>query len=71
MNDEQSKISILLVDDQSLIRRGLKAILNLEAGLQVIGEAENGESAIQLVEELKPDVVLMDVRMPVMDGVAA
>lgn len=71
MNDEQSIISILLVDDQSLIRRGLKAILNLEAGLQVIGEAENGETAIKLVEKLKPDVVLMDVRMPVMDGVAA
>ncbi|NET57677.1 MAG: response regulator transcription factor [Symploca sp. SIO2E6] len=64
-------IRILLVDDQSLIRRGLKALLKLEATLQVVGEADNGQTAIQLVETLQPDVVLMDIRMPVMDGVAA
>lgn len=64
-------IKVLLVDDQSLIRQGLKALLELESDLEIIGEAENGKIAIQLVEKLHPDVVLMDIRMPVMDGVAA
>jgi DNA-binding NarL/FixJ family response regulator len=69
-------IHVVLVDDQSLIRQGLKALLELETDLQVVGEAENGQTAIQLIETLQatsrlPDVVLMDVRMPVMDGVAA
>lgn len=64
-------IRVLLVDDQSLIRQGLKALLELEPDLQVVGEAENGQSAIALVETLQPDVVLMDIRMPIMDGVAA
>ncbi|NEP56165.1 MAG: response regulator transcription factor [Symploca sp. SIO2G7] len=64
-------VRILLVDDQSLIRRGLKALLKLENTLQVVGEADNGQTAINLVETLQPDVVLMDIRMPVMDGVAA
>ncbi|HCF29258.1 MAG TPA: DNA-binding response regulator, partial [Cyanobacteria bacterium UBA11049] len=69
-------IQVLLVDDQSLIRQGLKALLELETDLQVVGEAENGQTAIQLIETLQatsclPDVILMDVRMPVMDGVAA
>jgi DNA-binding NarL/FixJ family response regulator len=64
-------IRILLVDDQSLIRQGLKALLELELDLQVVGEAENGQTAIALIETLQPDIVLMDIRMPVMDGVAA
>jgi DNA-binding NarL/FixJ family response regulator len=64
-------INILLVDDQSLIRQGLKALLELESDLQIIGEAENGQMAIDLVQELQPNVVLMDIRMPVMDGVTA
>lgn len=64
-------ISILLVDDENLIRRGLKALLNLEKDLEVVGEAENGQNAIIQVEKLHPNVVLMDVRMPIMDGVAA
>jgi DNA-binding NarL/FixJ family response regulator len=64
-------IKVLLVDDQSLIRQGLKALLELESDLEIIGEAENGKIAIQIVEKLHPDVVLMDIRMPVMDGVAA
>lgn len=64
-------IKVLLVDDQNLIRQGLKALLELEQDLEVIGEAENGEIAISLIEQLYPDVVLMDIRMPVMDGVAA
>ncbi|WP_341526709.1 response regulator transcription factor [Nostoc sp. UHCC 0302] len=64
-------IKVLLVDDQSLIRQGLKALLELEPDLELVGEAENGEQAISLVAQLQPDVVLMDIRMPVMDGVAA
>jgi DNA-binding NarL/FixJ family response regulator len=64
-------INILLVDDQNLIRQGLKALLELEPDLQIIGEAENGKIAINLVETLQPNVILMDIRMPVMDGVMA
>ena len=63
-------IKVLLVDDQNLIRQGLKALLELEQDLTIVGEAENGESAMKLIAELRPDVVLMDIRMPVMDGVA-
>jgi DNA-binding NarL/FixJ family response regulator len=64
-------INILLVDDQNLIRQGLKALLELEPDLQIIGEAENGQIAIDLTRELQPNVVLMDIRMPIMDGVMA
>ncbi|AFY32782.1 response regulator transcription factor [Calothrix sp. PCC 7507] len=64
-------IKVLLVDDQSLIRQGLRALLELEPDLEIVGEAENGESAIKLIAELQPHVVLMDIRMPIMDGVAA
>jgi DNA-binding NarL/FixJ family response regulator len=64
-------IKILLVDDQNLIRQGLKALLELESDLQVVGEAENGQVAIDAVRSLQPNVVLMDIRMPVMDGVTA
>ncbi|MFB2771769.1 response regulator [Pelatocladus sp. BLCC-F211] len=64
-------IKVLLVDDQNLIRQGLKALLELEPDLEIVGEAENGESAIHLIEQLYPDVILMDIRMPIMDGVAA
>ena len=63
-------ITLLLVDDQDLIRQGLKALLTNAPELKVVGEAENGEKALSLVAKVKPDVVLMDVRMPVMDGVA-
>ena len=64
-------IKVLLVDDQSLIRQGLAALLDLEPDLEIVGEAENGDIALTIVAELNPDVVLMDVRMPIMDGVAA
>jgi len=64
-------IRVLLVDDQNLVRRGLGVLLDGEELLEVVGEAENGQEAIDQVATLKPDVVLMDVRMPVMDGVAA
>jgi DNA-binding NarL/FixJ family response regulator len=64
-------IRVLLVDDQDIIRSGLKTLLELEPDLQIVGDAANGQIAIQQVSALQPDVVLMDIRMPVMDGVAA
>jgi DNA-binding NarL/FixJ family response regulator len=64
-------IKVLIVDDQHLIRQGLRTLLELEPDLEVVGEAENGKEAIDLVAELSPEVVLMDIRMPIMDGVAA
>jgi DNA-binding NarL/FixJ family response regulator len=64
-------IRLLLVDDQSLVRQGLKAMLSLEADLEIVGMAENGEEAISQVEVSQPDVVLMDLRMPVMNGSTA
>ncbi|MBE9035598.1 response regulator transcription factor [aff. Roholtiella sp. LEGE 12411] len=67
-NDESSPIRLLIVDDQSLIRQGLKAILEQEPDLHVVGDAENGKVALELVAALQPDVVLMDIRMPEMDG---
>lgn len=63
-------IRLLLVDDQDLIRRGLKALLGTDPTLEVVGEAANGQEAVAQVAHLNPDVVLMDVRMPVTDGVA-
>ncbi len=65
------KIRLLLVDDQMIIRHGLKSLLEVKPDLEVVGEAEDGQQAIAQVAALQPDVVLMDVRMPVMDGVAA
>lgn len=64
-------IRLLLVDDQALISHGLKTMLELEADLQVIGIANDGQAAIEQVAALQPDLVLMDIRMPVMDGRAA
>lgn len=64
-------IRLLLVDDQRLMREGLRTLLELEPGLQVAGEAGNGQEAIDAYAHFLPDVVLMDVRMPVMDGVEA
>lgn len=64
-------ISVLLVDDQDLLRAGLKALLNNDPELQVVGEASNGAEALDCVRSLRPDVILMDIRMPVMDGVEA
>lgn len=64
-------IRLLLVDDQRLMRDGLRTLLELEPDLQVVGEAENGEAALELYPQVSPDVVLMDIRMPVMDGVEA
>lgn len=64
-------IQLLLVDDQGIIREGLRNLLEAQSDLSVIGEAENGQVAVSQAIALQPDVVLMDIRMPVMDGVAA
>jgi DNA-binding NarL/FixJ family response regulator len=64
-------IKVLLVDDQTLIRQGIRLLLEIEPDIQVVGQAANGLEALQQAESLHPDVVLMDVRMPEMDGVAA
>jgi DNA-binding NarL/FixJ family response regulator len=64
-------IRLLLVDDQNLICQGLAAVLNQQDDLQVVGFAENGQAAISQVRSLQPDVVLMDIRMPVMTGIEA
>ena len=64
-------IRILIADDHSVVRQGLKMFLALDPELEVIGEAENGAEAVQLAGELQPDVVLMDLLMPVMDGITA
>ena len=64
-------IRVLLVDDQTLIRQGIRLLLEMEADIRVVGQAANGAEALAQVEALHPEVVLMDVRMPGMDGVAA
>jgi DNA-binding NarL/FixJ family response regulator len=64
-------IRILLADDQAMVRQGFGALLNAQQGMMVVGEATNGEEAVRACRELRPDVVLMDVRMPVMDGLEA
>ena len=64
-------IRVMLVDDQTLIRQGIQTLLDLEADLTVVGTATNGQEALDTIAAVQPDVVLMDVRMPVLDGVAA
>ncbi|MCS5513499.1 response regulator transcription factor [Curtobacterium flaccumfaciens pv. betae] len=64
-------ITVLLVDDQVLIRAGLRALLDAEPGIAVVGEAGDGDAAVEAARALRPDVVLMDIRMPGTDGLAA
>ncbi len=76
MSDQHSAVSdevirVLIADDQALFRRGLYVVLGTEDGIEVVGEAENGEEAIAKAEDLAPDVVLMDVRMPKVNGIDA
>ena len=68
---KNAKTRILIVDDHALIRRGLADLLRYEKDLAVVGEASDGEAAVTAATELKPDVVVMDLMMPVMDGVEA
>ncbi len=63
------KITVIIVDDHAVVRQGMRAFLNTAADLDVVGEAENGAQAIQLVSNLAPDVALVDMLMPGMDGV--
>ncbi|WP_022873643.1 response regulator transcription factor [Nesterenkonia alba] len=64
-------IGVLLVDDQHLVRTGLRTLLESDADIEVVGEAENGQQCLSRLQALRPDVVLMDIRMPVMDGIEA
>ncbi|MGQ4333014.1 response regulator transcription factor, partial [Streptomyces hayashii] len=64
-------IRVLLADDQSLVRAGFRALLDAQPDIEVAGEAADGAEAVRAVRELRPDVVLMDIRMPVLDGLAA
>lgn len=64
-------LRVVLADDQDLVRAGFKVILGAEPGIEVVGEAGDGAAAVELVERVRPDVVLMDVQMPTLDGLAA
>jgi DNA-binding NarL/FixJ family response regulator len=64
-------VRVVLADDQALLRKGFRMILEAEEGIEIVGEAADGSDAVRLVELYKPDVVLMDVRMPVLDGIEA
>ena len=68
---EADPIRVLVVDDQDLVRGGFKAILGTYEGIEIVGEARNGADAVQEAQRLKPDVVLMDIRMPEMNGIEA
>jgi DNA-binding NarL/FixJ family response regulator len=63
-------VRILIADDQALVRAGFKMILDAEDDLDVVGEASDGAQAVAMANDLKPDVVLMDIRMPELDGIA-
>jgi DNA-binding NarL/FixJ family response regulator len=65
------KTRVLIVDDHQAFRDGLKAVINHQTDMEVVGEAEDGEKAVALTRELLPDIILMDVKMPVMDGAEA
>lgn len=64
-------INVILVDDQQIVREGIKMILSLDDEINVLREAENGRQLLEILQETRPDVILMDVRMPIMDGVEA
>ena len=64
-------IGVVVVDDQALVRGGFRVLVDSDEGLEVLGEASNGEEAMALARSTRPDVILMDVRMPVMDGIEA
>ncbi len=65
------RITVLLAEDHMIVREGLRALLNLEADIEVVGEAENGRQAVEQAHKLKPDVVVMDIAMPILNGMEA
>lgn len=69
--DGHGKVRVVLIDDEELIRAGLALVLAAETDIEIVGEANNGRSGLEVVAELQPDVIVMDIRMPIMDGVAA
>jgi len=69
--DRESPVRVLVVDDQRLMRDGIASLLSIQDGIAIVGTAGNGQEAVEQAASLQPDVILMDVRMPVMDGVAA
>lgn len=71
MVTKKKKVKVLIVDDQTLFREGIKDVLTGEKWIEVVGEAADGEEAISLTKKLKPEVVLMDIKLPKMDGISA
>jgi DNA-binding NarL/FixJ family response regulator len=71
MAEEGRPIRVMLVDDHAVVREGLRSYLELEESLDIVGEASNGREAVRRAHELRPDVILMDLVMPEMDGIAA
>jgi DNA-binding NarL/FixJ family response regulator len=67
----EGTVKILIVDDHTIVRQGLRALLEAQTGFQVVGEAENGRDAVKKAQELTPDVVIMDVAMPILNGLEA
>lgn len=71
MSQSSDSISVLLVDDHAVVREGLRMVLNVETDIKVVGEAKNGREAVALVKKLRPDVVVMDIAMPLLNGFEA
>jgi two-component system response regulator NreC len=69
--EDRMKTRVLIVDDHQGFREGLKAVINLQADMEVVGEAQDGAKAVALTRELLPDIILMDVKLPGMDGAEA
>lgn len=70
-NSDEAPIKVLLVDDEELVRSGFRLLLELEEGIEVVGEASNGAEAVDRARATRPDVIVMDIRMPVVDGIRA
>ena len=71
LSEEATRARLLVVDDHAFMREGIKAILGMDASLEVVGEAQDGQQAVECCRELRPDLILMDVSMPKMDGIEA